>query len=70
MHYVKKLQNEKATAENRLARVEEELRNLKSYLQSAKFHTDTNVNVQDVLTRIDQNVSPALTEELPTEEEE
>lgn len=52
MNYIKRLQVANCAQVEQILDAREELSYLKSYLQSDKFHTDTTVQVQDVLNRL------------------
>lgn len=52
MNYIKKLQVANCAQVEQILDARDELFHLKSYLQSEKFHTDTTIQVQDVLNRL------------------
>lgn len=52
MNYIKRLEVANSAQCEQILDTREELSYLKSYLQSEKFHTDTTVQVQDVLNRL------------------
>ena len=54
MNYIKKLQLETSDARCVLSAIASEITNLYVYLSSPKFHSDTTVQVQDVLNRTQQ----------------
>ena len=52
-NYIHQLQAELTEAEARLFDIQECLGHIRSYLQSDKFHIDTTVQAQDVLSRLE-----------------
>ncbi len=52
MNYIKRLQQEVATHEAQITATAEGIALLRSYLMSSKFHSDTTVQVSDVLLRL------------------
>lgn len=58
MGYINTLQNENAELKTKMAAAEEELNNLRLYLESDKFRCgdelDQYVNIRDVLSRIER----------------
>ena len=53
MHYSERLKNELAEERRELEALRVELRGLRGYLLSSKFHEDPTVQVRDVLGRLD-----------------
>ena len=53
MHWTNQLKVDNAKLQDDKVATMEAIRDLKIYLQSSKFHQDTTVQVQDVLTRLD-----------------
>jgi hypothetical protein len=53
MHYSERLKNELAEERRELEALRAELRGLRGYLTSAKFHEDPTVQVGDVLRRLE-----------------
>lgn len=61
MNYIKKLEVETAAYGEQVLDARDCLNNLRAYLQSEKFHTDTTIQVQDVLNRLEP-IRECLTE--------
>ena len=53
MNHNKKLQVATAAYAEQVLDARDTLENLRAYLQSSKFHTDTTVQVQDILNRLE-----------------
>jgi predicted component of type VI protein secretion system len=53
MNHIKKLEVVAASYTEQILDARDSLNNLRAYLQSSKFHTDTTVQVQDVLNRLE-----------------
>jgi predicted component of type VI protein secretion system len=53
MNHIKKLEVVAASYTEQILDARDSLNNLRAYLQSDKFHTDTTVQVQDVLNRLE-----------------
>ena len=53
MNHIKKIQVVTAAYTEQVLDAQETLENFRAYLQSSKFHTDTTVQVKDVLNRLE-----------------
>lgn len=62
MHYSEKLKRENKAVAIELEALRRELRAVRGYLTSAKFHDDTTVQVRDVLARLQAAEDDALAE--------
>ena len=54
MNFIKRLQKEATEKDQRIEDLEEGLRRIKSYVCSSKFHQDQNVNVSDIILRVEE----------------
>ena len=59
MNYIHKLRNENRVLQTELTMLKVGINDLRSYLNSSKFHVDTTVQKDDVLFRIQEFINNA-----------